>query len=90
MVVRIKINIKIKTKLILIIIKIYYSPSERITYHHRRSVKSFNYTHSRLGCQPRVGTKVLFTLIYIVMDLRVAVLRFLCMSTFSMLKTLKI
>ena len=36
------------------------------------------------------GTKCKLFLIYEVMDLRVAILRFLCVSTFSMLKTLKI
>ena len=36
------------------------------------------------------GTKYKFFLIYVVMGLRVAILRFLCKSTFFMLKTLKI
>ena len=36
------------------------------------------------------GTKCKLFLIYIVMDIRVVILRFLCISTFFMLKTLKI
>ena len=36
------------------------------------------------------GTKCKLFLIYVVMGLIVAILRFLCKSTFSMLKTLKI